>query len=757
MVPALATSIWIRRVSTALALPAALMAAPSGAVRDLAAQPAQGARTIVWAVDATGASHVDDKALLEAVATKPTECRNPLYKPACLVSGSPSVVRHRYLDPIELRRDVLRIRLFYWRRGYRDVRVIPRTPPMRDGVRVVFDITENAPTTVETIEVVQQDSILPRRLIDETVRLRPGDPLNLVSLDSSISSLRNAMWERGFAEARVDLDTSGVSNARNAGPVRLLLEPGARTIVRSIGISGTEHISEVTTRRLLRFRDGGLYRRTDMLESQRDLYISGLFSEVEISALASRDSAKSIAVRVTESKLRRLELTSGFTTADFVQLQADFTRYNFLGGARRLTLRGTLSNILAPQLNGQGIFQDITTGLDPSLQDDMLRPTYLASIEFTQPWFLSPRNQLGVSLFSHRTVVPSVVIDQGYGSTIALTRKLNARTKATLGYAVEVADVLASDVYFCVSIGVCESAEIEAISQGQHLAPVSLVTQFDATNDLFVPTKGVRARLDLEHASRSTGSDFWYDRVALTMSAYRTVSKHGVLAARIKLGWVKALEGTNEALGLGDDAAELVLHPRKQFFSGGSQSVRGYAENQLGPRILTIDPAYLTDTTLADPCTTDQLENGSCDPNLAGVSSNAFAPQPLGGTALAEASIEYRFPILAALGLSGTVFVDGAVVGTNRFADLLGATAMITPGFGILFKTPVGPVRLDLGIRPTVIEDLPVITQVPAPNGQYKLVTLNTPRRYDQAEATGGAFSQFLSRLTLHLAIGPAF
>ena len=56
-----------------------------------------------------------------------------------------------------------------------------------------------------------------------------------------------------------------------------------------------------------------------------------------------------------------------------------------------------------------------------------------------------------------------------------------------------------------------------------------------------------------------------------------------------------------------------------------------------------------------------------------------------------------------------------------------------------------------------MVEDLPVITQVAAENGQYKLVTLTTPRRYDQAESTGGAFSQILSRLQVHLAIGPAF
>jgi hypothetical protein len=67
-------------------------------------------------------------------------------------------------------------------------------------------------------------------------------------------------------------------------------------------------------------------------------------------------------------------------------------------------------------------------------------------------------------------------------------------------------------------------------------------------------------------------------------------------------------------------------------------------------------------------------------------------------------------------------------------------------------------VRLDLGIRPRVVERLPVITQITAPDGSFKLVTLKTLRRYSQAEATaGGTLGQILGRLTLHLAIGPAF
>jgi outer membrane protein assembly factor BamA len=223
------------------------------------------------------------------------------------------------------------------------------------------------------------------------------------------------------------------------------------------------------------------------------------------------------------------------------------------------------------------------------------------------------------------------------------------------------------------------------------------------------------------------------------------------------LGWVRAAKGTNQALGVTGAQEDLVVHPRKRFYAGGSQSVRGFGERQLGPRVLTVSPTALTDTALAAPCTNAQLADGSCNPNLAGLGASAFQPQPLGGNALAEASIEYRFPLWPVHGISAAVFLDGAIISTNQLVNFLDATTAITPGFGLRMDTPVGPVRLDLGIRPTLVEDLPVVTQVTDAGGSASLVTLTATRRYDPLDSSGSFFRQVMSRLRLHLAIGPPF
>lgn len=732
----------------ALAILAALLPVVAGAQ-----EKAEG-RPLLTAVDLRGVTAVDGDALRRGLVTKATQCRTVFYAPLCFFSKSPLFAERAFLDEAEMRRDVLRVRLFYWRRGYRDVAVTTRTGRSKGGIRAIFEIMEGAPTVITQLDVVQRDSAIPRSDVDRLLLVKDGDPLDLVSLDSTRILVRNMMQDRGFADAQVTIDTSKVDNAANRAPIALELTAGRRATVSAVEVTGNRSVSNRTVGRLMHLGVGDVYRRTAVLESQRGLYLSGLFAEVDVVTPPTTDSAKTISVVVTEAQHKQLEFRGGFNTADFLQLQAEFTRYDFMGSARRLTLRGTVSNLLAHQLNGSGIFYDVTNGATGEDRAPFLRPTFSASADLVQPWFLGPDNQLGVSFFTHRRSIPGVVTDVGAGASLGLTHAL-LQSSATIGYTYEASRIEASDVYFCVAVGVCLASAIDVVAARHPLAPLAFVAQLDRTDDPLSPTTGIRARLDLEHASAFTASDFSYNRASLSASTYRRLSRRGVLAGRVRLGFVGAPSGANQRLGVpaGDDP---VIHPRKLFFAGGSRSVRGYGENQLGPRILTIDPARLVDSAGVG-CSAASLADASCDPNIAGLGSGAFQPRPLGGTALGEASVEYRFPLAIAAGLSGAVFLDGAVIGTNRFADLLGATAAITPGFGIRFETPAGPVRLDLGLRPRLVENLPVITQVTNGNGSFRLVTLDTPRRYDQAEVTGGALKQVLSRLTLHLAIGPAF
>jgi outer membrane protein assembly factor BamA len=340
----------------------------------------------------------------------------------------------------------------------------------------------------------------------------------------------------------------------------------------------------------------------------------------------------------------------------------------------------------------------------------------------------------------------------------------------SLAYRFEVTRVEAGGPYFCVNFGVCDTTTIAALRSHQRLSPVTLLAQVDRSDVPLSPTRGYTARAELQYASSATISDYAYGRAFGEATIYtRLGSRRSVLAGHVRLGFVRPQAGST---------GDAVLHPRTRFYAGGSQSVRGYGENQLGPRILTLPHQYLINATKPDGTACDASSEAIryCDPNTARdslpnaqggftlVGNDRFNPRPLGGTSLLEGSIEYRFPLPFLPALGGAVFVDGAAVGervldplsgVSTLANLVRGTTAITPGFGLRYYSPVGAIRVDVGLNPARTEDLAVVTEI-LRNGKREIIPLDTPRRYTPLGTSSGIRGA-LNRLTLHLSIGEAF
>jgi outer membrane protein insertion porin family len=737
---------WRAHSLLAFALPVLL---PARGVLAQATQPDDRTHPVVDAVTFVGVTKVIDKHdMASGLATQPSGCKSLLLEPFCLFTKSHLVYDTRTLDHVELARDIVRIKVYYFKRGYRETEVdsvVSRAKKHTNRVRVTFRVTEGKPIVVKSLIVQQPDSVLKRKTLRQTVLLHPGEPLNLIDLDTTHVRLRNALWDKGYADALI-ADTIEVHDSARTADVTLEIDPRWVATIESVTVHGDSVLSPDIVKKMVTLRPGNVYKRADVIESQQALYNSSLFRRATIVLPPRGDSAKLVDINVDESRLHEVRLSAGFSTIDFIQTEGKFTNYNFLGDARRLDLHLVVSNLLAPALNGTGIFRDVLAdnGLPGDSAQGYLNPNFQASIDFAQRWLGDPRNTAGLGLFAHRSSQPGIYIDKGYGASISFTRTVAARSPLSLVYRYELTQVSAGDVYFCVNYGVCDLSTIGLLRNRNALSPVALSFFTDRSDVTFNPTNGYTARADLEHASKYTLSDFRYNRASGEGTIYRPLG-HAVIAGHIRGGWVKAISSstTQGSNGLND-----ILHPRKRFYAGGANSVRGYGENQLGPRILTIDPAKL----IAAGCTSAAIADGSCSP--AGANVNDFTPLPTGGTSLIEGSIEYRFPFLMK-NLQGAVFVDAGFVGVGSSLVTNGKGA-VTPGFGVRYLSPVGPIRVDLGIRPSITDQLTVITEEVAPDGSHRLVQLHTPREYNPVES-GSGISKLLNHLALHLSIGQAF
>jgi len=709
-----------------------------------------------------GNQSFSDGQLAGAIATRETECRNILLSPLCLF-GSDWAERTAFFDPATFRRDVARIQLFYYQRGYRETAVDTLVDrPRPDRVEITFRIREGRPVRVDSVAVVGLEGVLgpeAREEVTAELPLRRGEPLSALLIEASRDSLRARLRNRGFAHADVLRRYLIPSDRPYSARVTFDVLPGSRTVIGPIAVLGNQEVSETVIRRMLPFQEGELYRQGLIFNAQRNLFNLDIFRHAEIvpDLAHDPDSVVPLRIQVNEGDVHRVGVGWGWNNADCFNTESTWASRNFQGGARRLEVRGRLSNILAPDLNdnvcdesGSGEFDDVNWHL---------------STEFLQPWLFSPDLALSAEVFGERQSLKNVFVRRAVGFNLSLIRSLDPTTSLSLSFRPERSRLDAAEIFFCTSFLVCDPADIDVVQSSNWLSPLVLSLARDRSNRVLNPTRGYTLRLELEHASDITRSDFAYNRVVGETSRFFELPDRWVAAFRLRGGWA-----TPEPFGerLAEAGQVDILHPQKRFFAGGSNSVRGFSQNQLGPRVLSVPVSVLLGP-MGGVCTPEEVVDLRCD--AMGIRRGRFTPRPTGGSKLLEGTAELRFPLIGSR-TEGALFLDvGQVWAEGEPVSL--QDLEFAPGFGLRYFTPIGPVRLDVGYRLERTERLSVVTTLVRPFDPSRDLPVDRltgpdgePIPWVPSEELGileprvgfedsGTFG--ISRIQIHLSIGQAF
>jgi hypothetical protein len=173
-------------------------------------------------------------------------------------------------------------------------------------------------------------------------------------------------------------------------------------------------------------------------------------------------------------------------------------------------------------------------------------------------------------------------------------------------------------------------------------------------------------------------------------------------------------------------------------------------------------------------CTPEEVRSLDCDAGVLG-DGEFGSPRPTGGSVLLDGSFEVRFGG-GSSNLTGAAFLDFGQVWDDE-ADTRLSSLELTPGVGVRYATPIGPIRVDLAYSFSPARNLPVVTsqirpfdpatdslpdriRVTAPDGST--VTLDYVRSEELAPLGprvlfGEAGTFDLSRFQLHVSIGQAF
>jgi len=702
-----------------------------------------------------GAHEVSPSDLKRVIFTRTSSCRLILIAPLCALSPQLLFIDRRRTTPEALGEDITKLRVYYWRRGFREATVDTVLKPTKRGVAVTFRIVEGEPTRIASLTIDQRTPVLSAHELERAVAVEQGDPLSLVALDTTLDRLRAAVWNHGYGDAIIDTSVTPLGSSHEMA-LRITIDPRYLTRVGSVHFEGNQALDDPTLRRGVVLTPGALYTHDAVVESERRLFESPAIARAVVVTPPAGDSVKQVSVVIAETPAHQASLTAGFNTIDFGQVAATL-RLNALGNGRWLSLNAAAGNLLGAQLNGRGIFRE---AVPEALADGsaFLSPTYQGSITLTQPWLGSARTSAGIKAFAGRRSLPGVVIDEDAGVTLGIVHYLGVQFPVGLNYRFESTRVQGGAVYYCAGYGVCDNASIDALQRRQRLSPIGASAWIDRADDLEAPTRGYTWVVDAEHASRVTGSTFAHDRISADAAYYRALGRvpandeEGtlpmVLALHGRAGWVRPLAEDRAALGVDGDGPG-ILHPRARFYAGGMQSVRGFAENELGPRVLQARH----ETLIAAGCTDATIADGSCDPSA--VPNNELFPRPVGGSSVLEANVELRIPVRKQLG--AVAFLDGAYVGVAGIESSARGKSAVTPGVGLRYRSPLGVLRLDVGLRPVGHEMLPVVAAVPDGNGGERIVRLTRDKSYSPVDPSPGTLRGIGRRLVVHFAMGQAF
>jgi outer membrane protein insertion porin family len=687
----------------------------------LSAQNQERQERVVRRLAFSGNHALDDYTLSSAIATTKSSwfATNPFVR--WLGLGE-----KRYFDEQEFRRDVVRLGLLYRQSGYMSAVVDTSVIRTTKDAYITFQIHEGDPVRVARLDVLGVAGILDTARLRRALPLQIGDPFNRFLLQASADTIAARLRNVGHPYAAVlrNFDSeAGVLRAE----VTLEAIPGPPMRVGEVMIRGLVDVDTATVRRMLTVRPGERFRQDALYQSQRDLYRMGVFRSANVlvvdslqpaSGAGAGDSTVRILVQVQEGSQHRLRLGAGYGSVECFRVQTGWTANDFLGGARTLDVSARLSKIGGGAGSGQlcnPFFPDSGWTLDTL--------NYTLGATLRQPAFLSRAHTATFGVFAERRSEFRIYTREAVGGNVEVTFNARREIPLTVGYAYSVGRTKAASAIYCSVFRVCTDSSQAFLRNRRPFAAVTVTAVRGSVNNALDPTEGSLMTATLSHASRAVGSDTLYEfnRGELEISRYHPIGRRVVFAWRVRGGTILPQRITLVAQPVA------FVPPDQRFYGGGPNSVRGYGRNELGPRV------YVT---------TDSV-------NLSGVLA-----YPTGGNSLVVLNAELRFPspIFAQrvrLGLfvdAGQVWERGEQLGVLR-------GLRVTPGAGLRFTTPLGPVRIDAAYNGYAAEPGPLYFQNNADNSLRLLLNPDsTPVTYRPVRP-----SSFWRRLVVQFAVGQAF
>ncbi|MDW8220787.1 MAG: BamA/TamA family outer membrane protein [Bacteroidota bacterium] len=624
----------------------------------------------------------------------------------------------RYFDRVSAAADTAAIAMYYRQHGFHRVQVeyaFFRNPQTQRN-SLIFHIVEHNPTPLDTIVYYGLEHLDPDLLpkLQALQTLQRGMRFSQSAVTQQNERILALLRDNGYYAARYRKPIVSFIEHENRDSVTVFFDIGKRKRIGSIEFVDSSasytYVSPRITRALVELRVGDWYSEAALVRSVNNLYNFGLFDVALIDTVAANENQtdSTLALRVL-TRVRRIHTTDmgGFigqianTTILESGLNARYENRNLLGEGQTLSVQAQIAfvdinTLVNNLLVGNAINARIEGLLSGRFAYPFIAKLYnqrldleaqvsysvqsLAFVSLASPLLLET-GKLYVSLpllLSQRDIVNHVFLEVNFDrqrpinfdSTYAQALRLvSTDAERTIVEQQLFQYRVLSDLYNQVSTPFLTSTILTLGARGDH------------RDNPFNPHKGYFLECSVDGALPLGASEFV--RVAGDIRWFEELSKQSVVAARVRAGHIILL-----------NPLRVFVPIERQFFAGGSNSVRGWNVREL---------RYSTK-------------------EFAGtLSTLGFVGQFIGSGSLVEGSVEWRYSIapefneygsfierqLSKLGIAWFLDVGNAFnsfleppehygrVGLPEVAQNLA----IASGIGLRYDTSVGPFRVDVAMR----------------------------------------------------------
>jgi outer membrane protein insertion porin family len=603
----------------------------------------RGSRHRVESVDFRGNQHFDKDVLSRQAAVKAHRL---------LLS------RGKFSDKL-LRQSVTGITAFYKNLGYEDVKVDTDVVDREPKVYVTFQIAEGSQTLVDNLTIEGNSHISSSAFSPKGgLRLRPGQPFSPRALADDRSHIMAVYLDRGFLNSDFDSKVTRLPDNPHRVDVTYTLTERQQVQVDEVVLLGNKKTRAPLIKKTANISPPAPLSQRALLAGESALHDLGVFDWESV------DSRRTITDQTNEDVLIKLheagrnEITYGFglqvarrggnVPSGTIALPglppitsgtANFT-------AEEKTFVSPRGSITFTRYNLRGLAESASASILISRLDQRALVTY------AQPHFrASSWSSLLSASIERTTENPTFAARLAEGSW-QVEKPLNKDKTRRIQLRYRFRRTILSDLLI--------PGLVLPEDQRLRLSTLSATWIRDTRDKPLDASRGFYQTLDFGITPKALGSNANFARFLGQGSYYKPFGPT-VWANRITLGLAKAFGNSDVPTSEG-------------FFSGGETTLRGFPINGAGPQRTV--PAC---SNPADPSTCVNLQ------------------VPIGGRQLFILNSELRFPLGIKEGLGAAVFYDGGNVYRAINISHFIQDYTNTVGVGLRYKTPVGPIRFDIG------------------------------------------------------------